>query len=257
MHLISFDPLRTLDIPTAKPIKPEHWLQEKEQLLQADWILFPEYWQVNALVYALKKRIFPNSNSYHLGHDKIEMTRAFQALCPANVPTTLILPGTETAEEEILDTFSFPFVAKEVRSSMGYGVRLLQNRSELRAYIRDNPVLYLQEHLPIDRDLRVVVIGKKVISAYWRIATQGNFHNNVAQGGDISFANLPVDALVFVEDIANRLGVNHAGFDVALVDGWFYLFEFNVRFGTQALHQQGISLSPYILQYLQEESLRL
>jgi ribosomal protein S6--L-glutamate ligase len=33
-------------------------------------VLFPEYWQINPLVYALKKRIFPSVPTYHLGHDK-------------------------------------------------------------------------------------------------------------------------------------------------------------------------------------------
>ena len=254
MHLISFDPLRTLDIPTAKPVKPENWLSAKKDIIKADWILFPEYWQVNALVYAWKKRIFPSINSYHLGHDKIEMTRAFEAVCPANVPITLILPATDSAEEQILETFRFPIVAKEVRSSMGCGVRLLQTRSDLRDYITNNSVLYLQEYLPIDRDLRVVVIGQKVVAAYWRIAAEGCFHNNVAQGSLVSFDAIPAGVVEFVEQVAVTLGVNHAGFDVAVVDGWFYLFEFNVRFGTQALHEHGISLSPLILQVLQNES---
>ena len=39
------------------------------------------------------------------GHDKVEMTRVFQAVCPENTPFTQILAHTETAIETILDGF--------------------------------------------------------------------------------------------------------------------------------------------------------
>lgn len=250
MQLVSFDPIRTLEIPDIKIVKPEHWFRSRDLIAGADWVLFPEYWQINPLVYAWKKKIFPSISTYHLGHDKVEMTRAFQAVSPGHVPHTAILPATENAEQQILDEFSFPFVAKEVRNSMGRGVHLIHDRHELRRYREMNPVLYIQEYLPIDRDLRIVLIGKKVISAYWRIASNGAFHNNVAMGADISFDNIPSSAIQLVEHVAKELEIDHAGFDVAVVDGWCYLFEFNVRFGTQALNQRGIKLGPSILQTL-------
>ena len=102
MRLISFDPLRTLEIPGVVNVKPEDWRRRKSEIMAADALLFPEYWQVNALVYAWRRRIFPSINSYHLGHDKIEMTRAFEAVCPEHVPFTRILPSTPAALEQVL-----------------------------------------------------------------------------------------------------------------------------------------------------------
>jgi ribosomal protein S6--L-glutamate ligase len=254
MRLISFDTLRTLDIPGVKSLKPEEWFRAKEDVKAADWILFPEYWQVNPLVYAWKKRIFPSVSSFHLGHDKVEMTRAFESVCQAHVPLTRIMPAAEYAEQRILDEFSFPLVAKEVRNSMGRGVHLIHNRRELRQYIASNPVLYVQEYLPITRDLRVVVVGNRAVATYWRQAADGRFHNNVAQGATVSFDGVPDAAVSLVEGVANELGIDHAGFDVAEVDGWFYLFEFNVRFGTQALHSRGIRVGPLILRVLRDRT---
>jgi len=247
MRLISFDALRTLDIPGVINVKPEDWLRRKNEIISADVLLFPDYWQVNALVYAWQQRIFPSINSYHLGHDKIEMTRAFEAVCPQHVPFTRILPSTPVALEQVLDEFSFPFVAKVVRSSMGQGVILIESRAALRDYAQANDVLYIQERLAIHRDLRVVVVGGKFVTAYWREAQDGRFHNNVAQGGKVSFEHIPDGALRLAERVAAQLGVDHAGFDIAEVDGHFYLFEFNVRFGTAALNARGIRLGPLIL----------
>lgn len=253
MRLLSFDVLRTFDFPDVAHIKPEAWLRERERVLAADWLLYPEYWQVNALVYAWRRRIFPSVSSYHLGHDKVEMTRAFEALVPAHTPHTLILPATPAAVEQVLDAFAFPFVAKSVRSAMGEGVFRIDDREGLLRYVRDHTVLYLQELLPIHRDLRVVWVGNGVQAAYWRQAPEGTFHNNVARGGSVSFDGVPDQALALVTAVATALGIDHAGFDVAVVDGHCYLLEFNVRFGTRAMRQRGLSLAAPIRHYLQSQ----
>lgn len=254
MQLLSFDILRTFDFPGVTHLKPEAWLRERQRLVAADWLLYPEYWQVNALVYGFGCATFPSISSYHLGHDKVEMTRAFEAVAPAHTPHTAILPATSAAVEEVLDTFAFPFVAKSVRSARGEGVYRIDDREGLQRYVDGHEVLYVQELLPIQRDLRVVWVGDRVVSAYWRQAPEGGFHNNVARGGQVDFNRVPEDALALVQQVARALGIDHAGFDVAVVDGHCFLLEFNVRFGTQALRQQGLSLAAPILHYLTQTS---
>ncbi len=250
MRLISFNPYRSMGIPGVQYIKPEMIFRHKSDITEADWILYPEYWQVNSLVYGLKKRIFPNINTYHLGHDKVEMTRAFWAVCPENVPYTQIFPSTEVYIQQVLDEFTFPFVAKEVRNSMGQGVFLIEKKKDFLQYTQDNSVLYVQEYLPIKRDLRIVYLGDKVITAYWRIGIEGQFHNNVSKGGSISFEDIPEGAIKLVERIAAELGINHAGFDVAEVEGHFYFLEFNAMFGNQALLDQNLPVGKIIYEYL-------
>lgn len=236
-------------IPGVHYVKPEHYFREREAVRDACWVLYPEYWQVNSLHYGLKKRIFPSVASYHLGHDKIEQTRAFLTVAPANVPWTEILPSTEAAIEQVLEHFDFPFVAKVARSSMGNGVFLIENRADLRRYAAENTVLYIQEYLPITRDLRVVWIGNEVVTAYWREQTNG-FHNNVAKGGVVNFDAVPPAALELVRHVATALGIDHAGFDVAVVAGHCYLLELNVLFGLDGLNRQGINHGDYVLRYL-------
>ncbi|OIO57813.1 MAG: hypothetical protein COX57_03750 [Alphaproteobacteria bacterium CG_4_10_14_0_2_um_filter_63_37] len=253
MKLVSFDPFRSLGIPGVTYLKPEAVFAHRDEVQAADWLLFPEYWQVNFLVYGWRKRVFPSHATYLMGHDKIEMTRALQSVAAPHVPQTLILPGTELAQERILEELSFPFVAKAARSSMGQGVFLIENRAQLRAYIADHSILYVQEHLPIDRDLRVVWVGDRVVTAYWRIGAEGGFKNNVAQGGALSFEGIPPQALTLVAKVAKKLKINHAGFDLALVGGHPYFLEFNVMFGNHGLIEQGIKLGPIILDYLNRQ----
>lgn len=254
MRLISFDPLRTWDIPGTRSVKAERWQEDVDVIRAADWVLFPEYWQVNFLTYGLKVRVFPSVSSYHLGHNKVEMTRAFEVVAREHVPYTRILPRTDDAVEAILDDVPLPFVAKEIHNSMGRGVYFIENRAELARYVAANHMLYVQELLPIDRDVRVVIVGEQVVSAYWRIAPEGGFHSNVARGGAISFEDVPAAAVDVAQRVAAELGINHAGFDVAMVDGHPYLLEFNVRFGNEALREKGIRLGPLIFEYLRAQS---
>lgn len=253
MDIVSFDPFRSMGIPGATYLKPENIFSDKELIQTADWVIFPQYWQVNFLAYGWKKNIFPNLPTYHLGHDKVEMTRALQAVAPDHVPYTLIKANSSEAREQVLDEFSFPFIAKEIKNSMGQGVYLITSVGELDKYLKQNDVLYIQEYLPIDRDLRVVYVGNRVVSAYWRIG-QDSFKNNVAQGGRIDFAEVPRDIIDLVENTAQALGINHAGFDVAIDGNQLYFFEFNVMFGNQALLQANVPLAKYIHDYLVEES---
>jgi len=253
MRVISFDAFRTLRLPSVTYIKPTHFQQKLGLIEAADWVLFPEYWQVNSLYYGLHKKIFPSIASYHLGHNKVEMTRAFQTVCPHNVPYTLILANTEQNRESVLEQLDFPFVAKEVKNSRGNGVFLIQSREDWQRYCQHNEVLYAQEYLPIQQDMRLVVIGRKVVAGYWRRQAEGGFHNNIAQGAAIVFDPIPDEAVELVTRVAQRLNINHAGFDVAQIGNHFYLFEFNRLFGNQGLVEQGVRLDREIWEYLLAE----
>ncbi|WP_088104980.1 ATP-grasp domain-containing protein [Halalkalibacter urbisdiaboli] len=252
MKLVTFNPFRTIGMPNLKYVKPEHMFEEREKIMEADICLFPENWQVNALVYGMKKQIFPSIQSIQLGFNKIEVTRALWSVCPENVPRTLILGRNHDNIDRVFREFPFPFVAKEIRNSMGKGVFLIENHQQFNEYTENNPYFYVQEYLPIERDLRVCVIGDDVVSAYWRINDQNTFRTNVAQGGRISFDDIPQKALELVKEVAQALGINHAGFDVVVVGDKFYFLEFNILFGNQGFQQLGISAEAKIINYLQQ-----
>lgn len=250
MRIVSFDVFRSLHIPGAHYIKPESFLDHLDVIRMADWVLFPEYWQVNSLYYGLNCRIFPSIASYHLGHDKVEMTRVFQTVCPLNIPQTLIEAGTPQGRRAVLERFEFPFVAKEVRSSEGKGVYRIDNELDWRRYCSGREILYAQEYLPIDRDLRLAVIGDRIVGCYWRLQSPDGFHNNIAAGGRLDFAPAPQAALELVERVISALAINHAGFDVAMVGDRPYILEFNRLFGNQGLSEQDIRPAELIYQYL-------
>lgn len=249
MQLISFDIFRTLGFPDTTVLKPEHFLRHKTELREADWVLFPEYWQLNALVYGLNCRVFPSEASYRIGHDKVEMTRAFQSVAPEHTPWTIIEANGPEEQDRIWATMPLPFVAKIPKASMGEGVWLIESRQDWLRYCEQTPVLYVQEYLPIDRDVRVVIVGEQVLTAYWRMQSDQGFYNNVARGGTIGSGPVPVQVTELALRLARELGVDHAGFDIALVEGYPYVLEFNRLFGNQGLGR-GSELQEAILAYL-------
>lgn len=250
MKLISFDVMRTCGISGISHVKPEHAHRHIQKILQADGLLFPPYWQVNALHYGMNKPVFPSISTYHIGHDKVEMTRVVQLIWPRCMPETFILDNSEASRAWVLGHFGFPFVAKAVKDSMGNGVWLIENHMAWRQYTASQKVLYIQEYLPIDRDMRLVVIGHRVVAGYWRRINAGSFHSNVAKGGIVDPALVPEGALAMVEEMAQHLNIDHAGFDIAQVGDRFYFFEFNRLFGTAGLKQMGISAEMLISGYL-------
>lgn len=163
-------------------------------------------------------------------------------------------PADSEGASMAVNLLGFPMIVKEPRSSMGNGVFLVRSWQELVQLAERVDVLYVQEVLPIDRDLRVVWVGDRIVTAYWHIGREGDFRNTVARGAQVSFGDIPPQALRVVEQTATVLGVDHAGFDVAMVGDHAMLLEFNVLFGNQALNTRGIRLEPVMLDYLLRRS---
>ncbi|HYW03065.1 MAG TPA: hypothetical protein VFA86_03910 [Gammaproteobacteria bacterium] len=258
-QLITFDAMRAAGVQGVRYVKPDQNFVRNEPARGADWVLFPQTWQVNALVYALRKRIFPSPAGQHLGYDKIEMTRAIRALVPEHVPETLILPSGPSAMQQVIDALDFPLVvlpAGRLRSRatrVAGGVFRVDDRATLRRVSERLEVLYAQELLEMDRDLRVVWVGDRVIAACSREGGDG-FHHNLAAGARLSFAAVPAQAVALVERIARALGLNYAGFDIAVVDGWCYMLQFNLFFGNDGTNARGVRLGPEIRSWLERQA---
>lgn len=254
MAWVSFDIFRTLGFADTLQLKPEQLFKFRDDIQAAQWVLFPEYWQLNALVYGLKARVFPSEASYRLGHNKVEMTRAFELVAPANTPYTRIEANTPENAQRLWDEMPLPFVAKLPKASQGNGVWLIEDYADWRRYLARTEVLYAQEYLPIDRDVRVVIVGDRVVCAYWRQQAAQGFYNNVSKGGTVDHSPVPPQALELALRLASTLGIDHAGFDIALVGDHPYVLEFNRLFGNQGIPGGDRHLRDAIVEYLGRQS---
>ena len=155
-------------------------------------------------------------------------------------PKTRIFYGNRQ-KQTILNIFDFPFIAKQARgSTKGEGVYLIHNEKELAAYLLNNSPAYIQEYLPGDRDIRIIIIGKKVRLAYWRIAKPNDFRTNISQGGTISFDSVPDAAVELALKTALLCGWDDVGIDIILHKGRAMVLEGNMKYGTLGFKQAGI-----------------
>lgn len=212
---------------------------EAEQALieKAGTIFYPTSFYAD-LFAAMGKKIFPSVHTYRFAQDKIRQTALFSLLDIPH-PRTRIIYGRRQ-RNPVPDGFHFPFIAKIPRgSALGRGVFLIRNPRDLEAYYGLTKVAYLQEYLPIDRDIRVVVIGDRVALAYWRINRPGEFRSNVARGGRISFGGIPEQALALALETARRCGWNDVGIDICACDGRYYVLEANMKYGRAGFKAAG------------------
>jgi len=146
--------------------------------------------------------MFPSYHNYKYAQDKIKQTALFQILGISHPRTKVIYAFKKS---RIAEMFRYPFIAKIPRgSAMGRGVYLIKNRDDLKDYFKNTKIAYIQEYLSIKRDIRVVIIGKKAVIAYFRIAQAGNFKTNASAGGIISFENVQKEAVRFAEYAAQK-----------------------------------------------------
>jgi len=224
----------------ARPNFSDFSSEEKQKIREAENVYYPTQLYFDLFI-TMGKKIFPSRETYVYSGDKIKQTALFQFLRIPH-PRTQVYFGHQ--KKRIKNDFSFPFIAKIPRgSSMGQGVFLIHNDEELRRYLHRSPVAYVQEYLPLDRDLRVILINHQIILAYWKIAPEGEFRNNLAQGASIRFDAVPDEALVFAEQVTRRCNFNDVGLDLCHSSdrGWLIL-EANMNYGLQGLKEKGMDI---------------
>lgn len=222
----------------VRPNLEDYTPQEKALILEAAKVYFPTLLFVEALN-AMGKPTFPSVHCYRHFGDKIKQTHLFQLL-NVPIPRTRLYYG-HRQHERIQEEFRFPFVGKIPRgSSRGDGVALIRNSDELARYLRKTRVAYIQEYIPLQRDMRIVVLGQRVVHAYWKEAAPGEFRTNVARGGRVRLDPVTEEARMFARDVALGCGFDHVGFDLCEDQGRLLLLEANMVFGTEGFRAAGL-----------------
>ena len=212
--------------------------EESDLIRKAEKIYYPTTFYAD-LFDAMGKETFPSYHTYKCVQDKIKQTALFDLLEIPH-PRTRVFYGNRK-KKTIADHFGVPFIGKIPRgSAMGRGVFLIENEDALQAYCSDKAPAYIQEYLPIDRDIRIVVIGKKIVHAYWRIAPEGDFRSNIAVGGTVSLDPLPQEALDLAIHTARACRWDDVGIDICCHDDEYYVLEANMKYGKEGFRTAGI-----------------
>jgi len=213
--------------------------RERDLILSARKVLFPTIHYARQFA-ALGIRTYPSAASYSLLGDKAAQSLLFQM---AGIPTprTRLFTG-RNRKAKILEDFSFPFVAKVPKgASRGLGVFLIRDEEALDRYLEGSGTAYIQEYIPVERDIRVVILSGRIAHLYWKRAMGEEFRTNVARGGAISFEPVDEAVIELARTFCAKTGVDHAGLDICWWQRRALLFEANIHFGTEGFAAAGIS----------------
>jgi glutathione synthase/RimK-type ligase-like ATP-grasp enzyme len=189
---------------------------------------------------------FPSSRALWSYDDKIRqlyIARRLKFPMPRTIATRIPSEAITFAT-----TCGFPIVAKAASGACGDNVWLLQDTAELDIHLtqvfsesglpladpiqRQRKIVYLQEYIACDRDLRIVVVDCESVLAFWRVGA--GWRHNVSRGAAIVTADVPVAARAFAVLATQRLDFPWCAFDLVVAKDRLLLLEFSVQFGFSA-----------------------
>jgi len=175
----------------------------------------------------------PNSNSIEASKDKLYASQILaQAGLP--IPKTMLTRfpcKAETVEKQV----GFPCVLKVVTGSHGVGVFLCEDAkhfedlSELISSLDFKNSMIVQEYIKESegRDLRVIVIGGRVVGAMQRKSTDGSFKANISRGGQGKAYDVDDEMEMLAIQVAKVLDLDIAGVDLLFHSDGYRICEAN------------------------------
>jgi len=231
----------------VKPNFMDYSEEERDLIAGAAMILYPTANYAQFFT-TLGKPFFPSLETCLYADEKIKQSTLFSML---GIPHPRTRIYYHLHHSDILRDFSFPFVAKLPRaSSRGRGVYKIENSEQLNAYLRLTPIAYIQEYLPHERDLRVILINYEPILSYWRQRDPSNFRANLHQGGTPQFLEIPHDALSLARRAALQCKFNDVGLDLIQCKETWYVIEANMEYGREGLRMKGMNLKEILREKL-------
>lgn len=131
--------------------------------------------------------------------------------------------GIPMAETYFLDKASlpdqlplaFPFIMKDAHGRSGKQVFLIENKEQWHqkiAWLHSSDLLVQKLNYPLGRDVRVFIIGKKIIGAVLR-ENNNDFRANFKLGGSATLYHLTTENKQMIEKI-----IHHFNFDLVGID---------------------------------------
>jgi RimK family alpha-L-glutamate ligase len=169
------------------------------------------------------------------------------------IPDAVLALSNERLNQERAQ-FGERAVYKTAIGTHGGGTWMVELDDPVNAQVGDRHA-FLQEFLDHDEarhhDLRVYVVGERVVAAMNRYAPEGEWRTNVALGGEVEdmTGRLPDHVREMALDAVDAIGLDYAGVDIVQGDDGYYVLEVNPTAGFRGLFEaSGICPAPYIAQ---------
>jgi gamma-F420-2:alpha-L-glutamate ligase len=174
------------------------------------------------------------------------------------IPTTMMV-RFPIEENLVKEKIGFPCVVKVVTGSYGEGVYLCERQRDFKKLMEfvenlgNKKTMLVQQFMNerVGEDLRVLVIGGKVIGAMKRTAPEGDFRANITGGGTGEKFELTPEIEYLAHETAKVLSLDIAGVDLLFDKEGFVVCEANSNPGFSGFEKYcGIDVADHITEYI-------
>ncbi len=146
------------------------------------------------------------------------------------VPKTYIYYDREKGYE-FLEQTKYPKIVKKSYGPSNYGgyfVHKVDSKQEAKKLFDTKKYhpMYLQDFVPMEADVRVMLIGHKPVCAFWRRPPEGEWLTNTSQGGSMDYQNVPKELLDLAVKVSKSANAEYWACDIAVgKDGKYRILE--------------------------------
>lgn len=194
----------------------------------------------------LKSRDKRTSLQYLAAHQIPVPDSIFTAM-PDNVEASLRLLGDQ-----------YPMVIKTLNSTQGQGVILGESQhaaqSVAEAFIRLREEILLQQFISEakGKDVRVFIVGGKVVATMERSAQDGEFRSNLHRGASSRKVKITPEEEEIALRAAELMGLHVAGVDILRSDQGPLVLEINASPGLEGIEgTTGVDISGQIIKFIE------
>jgi ribosomal protein S6--L-glutamate ligase len=208
--------------------------------------------------------VFPLNESVAIGRSRDKL-RALQLLAREGIglPVTAFAHGPHRAEDVIKEVGGTPCVIKLLEGTQGRGVILAETaasaRSIIEAFSATNTNILIQEYIKEaeGNDVRVLVVGGKVVASVMRLGKMGDFRANLHRGGRAETMTITEDERRAAVRSAEVLGLNVAGVDLLRSIRGPLVVEVNASPGIEGVEQaSGADVAGAMIEFLERNARR-
>jgi len=198
----------------------------------------------------------PNSTAIESSKDKFYSN---QILAQAGLPIPKTMLARFPVSQDLVEKqIGLPCVIKVVTGSHGAGVYLCEtlkqflDLQELISSLDSKNSMIIQEYVEesAGRDLRLIVVGGKVIGAMERSSTDGNFRANISRGGEAKPYAIDEEMEMLALQVARVLDLDVCGVDLLFNGNGYKICEANSAPGFEGFERAtGINVPEKIFKY--------
>ena len=176
-----------------------------------------------------KVRFIPSLDSQFANKSKENVTR-FCWKYDIPVPKTYIFYDKDEGVEFLKKT-DYPKIIKRSYGPSNYGgyyVHKVDSFEEAKRLLKSKKYcpIYVQDFVPMEADIRVMLIGHKPVCAFWRRPPEGHWLTNTSQGGSMDYMNVPKGVLDLAVKVSEAAKAEYWACDIAVgKDGKYRILE--------------------------------